>query len=90
MISLSGQVAAKAIGEIIEADRREIEGDNARLTDIMQDVSARTGEACMKYNERGEVFVHPDLALELERPGNERLKEALLYIARLGAARERQ
>ena len=42
----------------------------------------------MTVNENGEVFVHPHLAGELEKPGNEVLSEMLIEGARANARRQ--
>ncbi len=42
----------------------------------------------MTVNENGEVFVHPHLAGELEKPGNEVLSDMLIEGARANARRQ--
>jgi hypothetical protein len=85
---LRGLRAARQVGAIIEANRRQINDDADRLMSIMQEVSARIGGgACVSYNEHGEVFIHPDLARELQKPDNKELSEILLKGARANAPR---
>jgi hypothetical protein len=44
----------------------------------------------VSFNDQGEVFLCPELARELEKPGNEGLTELLLSMGRQGAAIERR
>jgi hypothetical protein len=45
--------------------------------------SGRFPKPSVSFNDQGEVFVCPELAKELEKPGNEGLTELLLSMARL-------
>ena len=42
------------------------------------------------FNDQGEVFVCPELAKELNKPGNEELRELLLSMGKQGSAIERR
>jgi hypothetical protein len=64
--------------EAAEASEREVARDADRLMAIVSGIAARVGKAPVGYNDRGEVFVHPDLTWEPQRPGNEELMEMLL------------
>lgn len=79
---LLGLRAAKAVGEIVEANGLQINNDADRLLSLMDGVSKRIGGACVSYNDASEVFLHPELARELQKPGNEELSEILLMGAR--------
>jgi hypothetical protein len=57
----------------------------AWLLELVSEVSSRLGEASVGYTENGEVFVHSDLARELEKPGRELLSEMLIAGARANA-----
>ena len=66
----------------IEANRVRVEADAERLSALLEKVADRVGKPVVGLIENGEVFIHPDLARELERPGNEGLREMLLMGAR--------
>jgi hypothetical protein len=77
--------AAEAICNLLEGNRREIETDAQRLSALINEVADRVGEAPVIVNENGKVFVHPELARELEKAGNEMLSEMLITGARANA-----
>lgn len=78
---LDGAQAAKEFSEIVEANRHQIENDRGRLMAIIEEVSVRNGgNACIAWNDNGEVFLHADLDRELGRPGNEGLRELVVAI----------
>lgn len=79
--------AAKAMSSLIEENRLQAEADAQRLSALIREVAGRIGEAPVAFNEDGEAFVRPELARELERPGNEMLREMLLMGARANARR---
>lgn len=79
---LQGRRAASAIRQIFDAERKRLEHDADQLLALLKEISDRIGGPCVTYNERGEVFVHPDLAREFEKPGNELLSENLLKALR--------
>ena len=79
--------AAEAVSNLLEGNRRQIEADARRLSALINEVADHVGEAPVGFNENGEVFVHPELARELEKPGNEVLSEMLIAGARANARR---
>jgi hypothetical protein len=81
--------AAEALGNLLEGNRRQIEADAQRLSALIKRVADYVGEAPVGVNENGEVFVHPQLARELEKAGNEELSEMLIMAARADARRQR-
>lgn len=80
--------AAKGVELVVEESRQQIEGDAQRLFEIIQAIADQIGDAPMHYDDNGNVFVHPILANELKKPGNETLSELLRIGARSGAAAE--
>jgi hypothetical protein len=76
----------------IEANRKLEYGwngeDAAKLEALWS--SGRFPRPSVSFNNEGKVFVCPELARELEKPGNERLTELLLSMGRQGAAIERR
>jgi hypothetical protein len=80
--------AAEAASNLLEGNRRQIEADAQRLSALINEVADRIGEAPVSVNENGEVFVHPHLARELEKPGNQALSEMLIGGARANARRQ--
>ena len=68
---------AAALSDVVEENRRQIESDGERLKAIIREIADRIGEAAFYYDEHGKVFLHPDLARELDKPGNEGLSEIL-------------
>jgi hypothetical protein len=77
--------AAEAVANLLENNRHQIEADAQRLSALIKEVADHIGEAPVGFNENGEVFVHPELARELEKPGNEVLSEMLIAGARANA-----
>lgn len=63
---------------------RESEESSRRLSMIVKEVKERVGEAPLCFNEKGEVFMHPELARTLAQPGNEGALEFLKYMQRNG------
>jgi len=63
------------------------ETDSQWLLALMNDVHTRIGEAPVYIAENGKVFVHPQLARELEKPGNEGLSDRLIGAGNLSRAR---
>ena len=55
-----------------------------RLRNIVGEVKEKVGEAPLCFNEKGEVFMHPDLARKLNELGNEGPLEYLRYMQRNG------
>jgi hypothetical protein len=87
---LDGVQVAKEFREIFEANHAQIENNRVRLMTIIEEVSARNGgNACIGWNDNGEVFVHPDLDLELARPGNEGLRELVVEIGHVARIRQK-
>jgi hypothetical protein len=85
---LDGVEAAKEFREIVEANHHQIGNDRSRLMTIIEEVSARNGgNACMGWNDNGEVFVHPDLDRELARRGNEGLRDLVVAIGHAAKGR---
>ena len=84
---LDSSKAAEAISNLLEASRLQAEADAQRLSALIKKVADGIGEASVVFNENGEVFVHPDLVRELEKPGNEVLSEMLITGARANARR---
>jgi hypothetical protein len=80
--------AAETVSNLLEGNRRQIEADGQRLSALIKKIADRVGEAPVGYNENGEVFVHPELARELEKPGNEALGDMLIAGARANARRQ--
>jgi hypothetical protein len=62
-----------------------MEGDAQHLLEIVKAVADRIGEAPVHYDSNGNVLVHPILANEFQKPGNEALSD-LLRIGFRGAA----
>lgn len=85
---LNPSKAAEAVGNLLEANRRQIEENAQRLSALIKRVADRVGEAPVGIDENGKVFVHPELARELEEPGNEVLSEMLIAGARANARRQ--
>jgi len=79
-------MAAETVRKL-ESDRLQVEADSQRLLAVLKDVADRIGEAPVIYNENGEVFVHPEMARELARPGNEALNEMFITMMRTHARR---
>lgn len=85
---LDGVQVAREFREIVEANRHQIENDRGRLMTIIEEVSARNGgNACITWNDNGEVFVHPDLDQELARSCNEGLRELVVAIGHVARKR---
>lgn len=61
-----------------------------RVSGILAETSQRIGGPCFSFNDQGEVFVHPDLARELNKAGNEDLRKRLLLMGRIGAGQKRR
>jgi hypothetical protein len=80
--------AIDALHNRVESNRLQVEADAQRLLALINEVANRIGEAPVCYNDDGKVFVHPDLALELDKPGNEALSEMLITGARMKARRQ--
>lgn len=76
---------AEALIHAVESNRYQSENDARRLVELVQAVADRIGEAPVHYDSNGNVFVHPTLANELQKPGNEALSD-LLQIGFRGAA----
>ena len=75
---------------LLEANRLQAEADAQRLSALIKEVADRVGEAPVGFNEDGEVFVHPELARELDRPGNQVLSKMLIAGTRANAERQRR
>jgi hypothetical protein len=82
----------ECINTIIEEGRKSTYGwndaDAAKLQALWS--SGRFPKPSMTFNDQGEVFVCPELAEELKKPGNEGLTELLLSMGKQGAAIERR
>jgi hypothetical protein len=79
---------AEAVSNLLEGNRLQAEADAQRLSALIREVADSIGEAPVGINENGEVFVHPDLARELDKPGNEVLSEMLIMGACANARRQ--
>jgi len=51
--------------------------DATRAVALVRSVFVRIGVAPIAYNEQGKAHFHPELARELEKPGNEGIIELL-------------
>jgi hypothetical protein len=82
----------QCINTLIEEGRKSTYGwnsaDAARLEALWS--NGRFPKPSVTFNDQGEVFVCPELAQELGKPGNEGLTELLLSMGRQGAAIERR
>lgn len=65
------------VQKAIEANGRAVANEADRLMSIINDVANRIGKAPISYNDAGDVLLHPDLAQELRKPGNEELIDML-------------
>lgn len=64
----------KALVAMVDQSRAQAEADGERLMALLEKYGDRVGGPVVStYN--GEVHVHPDLARELDKPGNEELRE---------------
>ena len=54
-----------------------IENDKKRAVALVKSVFDRIGVSPVAYNEHGKAYFHPELARELEKPGNEGIAELL-------------
>jgi hypothetical protein len=70
--------AAKAVRNFLEISQ----ADSQRLVAVLKEVADRIGEAPIIYNENG-FFMHPEMAPELDKPGNEALREMLIMMAHM-------
>lgn len=59
-----------------------------RLTELLEDMKEKTGDAALYVDEDGEVFMHPELVEKLNEPGNEGPLEFLRYMKRTGMTKE--
>lgn len=82
----------QCINTLIEDGRKSTYGWNAADAAKLQALwsSGRFPKPSVTFNDQGEVFVCPELAKELDKPGNEGLAELLLSMGRQGAAIERR
>jgi len=60
----------------------------ARIYALVKVIGERIGKAPIGYSETGNVYIHPDLARELDKPENEELAELLRVGLRALAAGE--
>lgn len=65
-----------ALEAMVDQGRAQSKADGERLMVLMKEYKDRLGRAAVSFRD-GEVFVHPDLARELDNPGNEGLREML-------------
>jgi hypothetical protein len=72
--------------EALMRESRELtetyQDDLRRLQALMKESHQRIGEAAVTFTHDGKVFVHPDLAAELEKPENQMLSEILADMAK--------
>jgi hypothetical protein len=73
----SSALLSQSLERELERSQNVMQQDASRLTKIVDDISGRINGPCVAYNGDGQVFVHPELLRELERPGNEKLKGLL-------------
>jgi len=66
-----------AAAKTTEADSVGIENDANRAVALVRSVFVRIGVSPIAYNEQGKAHFHPELARELEKPGNEGIIELL-------------
>jgi hypothetical protein len=82
----------ECINTLIEEGRKSAYGwngaDAAKLQALWS--SGRFPKPSVTLNDQGEVFVCPELAKELNKPGNEELTELLLSMGKQGSAIERR
>jgi|SRR5277367_4639649 len=80
------------INTLIEDGRKSTYGWNAADAAKLQALwsSGRFPKPSVTFNDQGEVFVCPELAKELDKPGNEGLTELLLSMGRQGARIEQR
>jgi hypothetical protein len=57
-----------------------------RLHTILSEVSSRIGGPALYFDENGKFFAHQDLTKKLDEPGNEELRDYLLFMQRSGIA----
>ena len=69
-------------------ETREWEEWGRRLTKMLEEVKEKTGDAALYIDDDGEVFAHPDLTQELNKPGNEGPLEFLMYMRRTSIINE--
>jgi hypothetical protein len=83
---------AECFNILIEDERKATYGWNAEDIEKLNALwaSDRFPKPSVTFNEKGEVFVCPELAKELDKPGNEGLTELLLSVGRHGSAVERR
>jgi hypothetical protein len=81
------KTGADSLTELLERSRRRSESDAQRLHELISRFAARLGEAPVVFDQDGKAFVHPDLARELDKPGNETLNEMLIMAARANRQR---
>ena len=60
----------------------------ARMYALVKTIGERIGKPPIGYSEAGNVYIHPALARELDKPENEELAELLLIGLRALAAAE--
>jgi hypothetical protein len=82
----------QCINTVIEEGRKSTYGWNDAGASKLQALwsSGRFPKPSVTFNDQGEVFVCPELAKELDKPGNEGLTELLLSMGRQGAGIERR
>jgi hypothetical protein len=74
----------ESINTLIEEGRRSTYGSNGEDAERLQALwsSGRFPKPSVTFTDKGEVFVCPELAKELDKPGNEGLTELLFSMAR--------
>lgn len=82
----------ECINTLIEDGRKSTYGWNAQDAAKLQALwsSGQLPKPYVTFNSQGEVFVCPELAKELDKPGNEGLTELLVSMGKQGAAIEQR
>lgn len=66
-----------ALAVILQHDEAVLQEEGTRLMAVVKKIADKIGKAPIMYNERGEMYVHPELMDELRKPGNEALLDRL-------------
>jgi hypothetical protein len=76
-IKSAEEATSARVAALAQIDVKDIEKDGERLWALMKKFTDRVGRPAVSLHD-GKVFVHPDLARELDCPGNEEPREMLL------------
>jgi len=66
-----------AVAKTAETPRSGVKNDAKRAVALVKSIYDRIGASPVAYNEQGKAYFHPELARELEKPGNEGIIELL-------------